>query len=301
MGFLDRLRENPGGNSNMSGIYGMPPVENDDEDALKLVNRLRDRDMQDYKDKAEFDSGLSLRQEQRMRSMFDPKLELDKEKMAQSSNLAQQELGFKANESRTNQLRADKEFELGRDKLSQSGKMGQEALDIKTQQEKLNETKNTQINEDRDADRQRKTDEMSQKIEQANQRITIAQQALEDKTADAAAKLAAHKEMAAAVEERHKLELENKQHEFNTTTDLHKQQIATLEKQIADKLAQSQNTEQETKVSPDGTTKVVTTKRGDAATKVQVLGKDGKTYTIPKDKLDDKDADGTPHWKQIGG
>lgn len=289
MGFMDRLRENPGMRGS-NGIYGMSQPENDN-DVLSIVNKLRDRDMQDYRDKATFDDERSLRQEQRLRGLFDPSKHLNIQDMPHTptQNIMNPETVLDL------QLRSKQpELDVEKQKIASQNRFGQEKLNIQEAQQKLNETKNTQINEDRDAERQRK-------VEEANNKIKLAQDALADKTKSSENQLQAHKDMAAAIEERHKLELENKQHEFNTTTDLHKQQIAALEKQIADKAAQVANSETTTTISPDEKTKTVTTKKGDAATKVQVLGKDGKTYTIPKDKLDDKDADGTPHWKPVGG
>lgn len=285
---MDRLASNP---SSSSGIFGMPQQENDN-DTLSLVNRLKDREFRDYQNKAAFDDERSLRQESRMRMLFDPSKSMLPQGMDQNpvtQNILTPDQQIDA-QHRMDQPKLD----LAREEMGQKSRFGQQGLDIKAAQEKLNDTKNAQINEDRDSDRNRK-------IEEANNKIGLAQQALEDKNANFDDKLQANKDMSAAMEERHKLELENKQHEFNITSDAHKKHISELEAQAKERLKQGANSETTTEVNPDGSKKTVTTKKGDAAAMIQVLGKDGKTYTIPKDKMDDKDADGTPHWKQVGG
>src|SRR5260370_12448799 len=65
--FMDNLGANPSG----SGIYGQPK-EDSEGDMLSVVNKLKDREMQDFQTKANFMSDLSLRQEARMRSLYDP-------------------------------------------------------------------------------------------------------------------------------------------------------------------------------------------------------------------------------------
>jgi len=291
MSFMDRLATNPSGSS--GGIFGMPAPQND-SDTLSIVNRLKDREFEDYKNKARFDDERSLRQESRMRQLFDPNKNTNSQPQVNNqAGIIPNILTPDQQVYQQQQLEQPK-LDMESKKLDSQSKFGQQGLAIKDAQEKLNQTKNTQINEDRDADRERKVNE-------ANQKIALAQKALTDKDTNSAAQLQAHKDMAAAIEERHKLELENQKFDFNAklteqkrqfdeTSGLHKQQIADAE-----------NSQTTTEVNPDGTKKTVTTKKGDAVAMIQVLGKDGKTYTIPKDKLDDKDADGTPHWKSIGG
>ena len=277
---MDRLSANP---SSTSSIYGMPDQQSD-QSVLDIVNKLKDREMQDFRDKANFMSDLSLRQEQRMRNLYDP----------EKSNLNQ-----KQNTVMVNQMTPYEQGELGikqqglnleSQRIGQQGKLGQQALDIKSQQEQLNKQKSDQINAQKQADLERK-------INEANQKIELAQQALQQKSDNAAAQLEAHKALAAAVEERHKLELDMKQHQFDVTSEQHQKQIKLLE----ERLKQAGVTETTTEINPERTRETVTTKRGDKAGTVNVIGKDGNQYTIPRDKLNDMDADGTPHWKQIGG
>jgi len=288
---MDRLASNPSGSS--GGIFGMPAPGND-SDTLSIVNRLKDREFEDYKNKARFDDERSLRQESRMRQLFDPNKNTNSQPQVNNqAGIIPNILTPDQQVYQQQQLEQPK-LDMESKKLDSQNRFGQQGLAIKDAQEKLNQTKNTQINEDRDADRERKVNE-------ANQKIALAQKALTDQNTNSAAQLQAHKDMAAAIEERHKLELENQKFDFNTklteqkrqfdeTSGLHKQQIADAE-----------NSQTTTEVNPDQTKKTVTTKKGDAAAMIQVLGKDNKTYTIPKDKMDDKDADGTPHWKSIGG
>jgi len=160
-------------------------------------------------------------------------------------------------------------------------------LDIRGQQEKLNQQKSDQINANKQADMQRKIDDSSQKF-------AAAQAELERKTKAGEDTIQAHKDLAAAVEERHKAEMTMKEHQFNIIKDQHQKTIDNLTEQLKQR-GRSKTT---TEINPNGTKRTTTTERGSAADTVQAIGKDGKTYNIPKDKLDDKDADGTPHWKQ---
>src|SRR5258708_31244549 len=64
--FMDSLASNPSGS-----IYGQPS-QTSDQDVLNLVNQKKDREMRDFKEKSNFMSDLSLRQESRMRSLFPP-------------------------------------------------------------------------------------------------------------------------------------------------------------------------------------------------------------------------------------
>lgn len=285
---MNSLGSNPSG----SGIFGMPAQENDN-DTLSIVNRLKDREMQDYKDKANFNQDLQLRGEQRMRNLFDPSKHLNTQDMnhVMGPNILTSDQQI----DKQHQLEQP-QLDVEKQKIGQQNKFGQQALDIKAAQEKLNDTKNSQINQDRDADRDRK-------ITEANAKIALAQQALSDRTASAESQLQAHKDMAAAVEERHKLEMAMKDNQFKVTSDQHQQRIKDLEdklKQGQEKLDQGFNIQKVEEIDPKTGIKTTNIKRGDAAQTIQAIGKDGKTYTIPKDKLNDMDSDGTPHWKPIG-
>lgn len=301
MTFMDSLKTNPSGSS---GVYGAISPSNDN-DTLSIVDRLKDREMQDFKDKAHFMSNLSLQQD-RLRRLYDPSVgpkgaqtpevqqNLDRgqgqeQNPTQGMNVSQvrdpnQMTGYEKGELSIRQQGLGQEQQ----KINQAGKLGEERLGIQTAQEKLNQQKSDQANAAKQADLERK-------INEANQKIELAQQALQQKGDNAAATLEAHKTLAAAVEERHKLEMENMQHRFDVTSDQHQQTIDALNERIK----QSKNMKQVKRDSAGNEITTETTK-GDEADTVQAIGKDGKTYTIPRSKLDDKDADGTPHWKPGG-
>jgi hypothetical protein len=272
MTFMSSLAANPSGGS---GIYGQPNQQSD-QDVLGIVNQLKDREMNDFKNKAVFMSDLSLKQD-KLRALFDPSKEGGpQQQQQQGPNVV---LGKDPNE-----MSGYEKGELGirqqglgleRQKIAQQGKLGQEGLDIKSAQERLNQQKSDQINKNKQDDMQRKIDESNAKIEQA-------QKALESKNNNAEQALEAHKAMAAAVEERHKLELAQKDAQFKKVQEQHQQTIDQLEV----KIKQAGHSKQ---VKKDSQGNVITTEttKGDAAETVNVKGPDGKTYPIPKDKLDD--------------
>jgi hypothetical protein len=145
----------------------------------------------------------------------------------------------------------------------------------------VNKQKSDQINATKQADMQRKTDE-------ANQRIALAEKALNDKNANAEAQLKAHQEMAAAVEERHKLEIAQRDAAFQEAKKQHQAQIDELN----NRLKQSGRTK--TTVQQGGETRTTTTEKGSAAERIKVIGPDGTPGYIPADKLDDWNANHAP-------
>ena len=278
MTFMDSLASNPS-----SGIYGQPGIGSNN-DALSLVNRIKDREMQDFKNKADFMADLSLRQESRMRQLYDP----NKPALA-GGQVPQNVVMTKDPNEITPYQQADlgirqRAQSINSQRLAQQGKLGEQALGIKTQQEALNRQKNEQINTQKQADLQRKIDE-------SNQKLALAQQALTNKTTNAADQLQARKDYQAAVEERHQAEMDLKQHQFDLVNDQHQQQIKDLET----KLKQNANTKTTTTLDPSGNTKTVDTQRGIQSTApvrnpdgtYTVTTPDGRTGTIPGDKLDD--------------
>lgn len=276
---MDSLAANPS-----SGIYGQP---SQNQDVMGLVNQLKDREKQDFQDKANFMSNLSIKQD-RLKRLYG----LDGGQGSQGPQSSQGQPMNTVMAQDPNQLtgfqKADlgiRQQQLGQEgqKIAQQGKLGQEALDVKGQQEKLNQQKSDQINAQKTADMQRKIDESNAKIEQAKA-------ALESKNTNAEASLQAHKELAAAVEERHKLEMANMQHRFDITSDQHQKTIDNLTEQMK----QKGRTKTTTNINAAGNQKTVTTERGNAADTVQVIGKDNKSYTIPKDKLPEWQANHAP-------
>jgi hypothetical protein len=281
---MDSLANNPSGN-----IYGQP-AQTGNGDVLELVNQLRDRDMRDFKDKSNFMSDLSLKQD-KMRAMFNPdRLGLKDNQQPLPNQEMNTVLGQDPNAMtgyEKNKIGLEQQnLGLERQKIAQSGKLSQNALDIKQQQADLAQQKSDQIHAQKQSD-------MERKIAEADKKLEFAKQKLETDSADKEKSLQAHKDLAAAMEERHKLELAQKDAQFQRTSEQHQQTIDRLNKD----LEQKKNTKTTTELNADGSKKTVTTERGDTGT-VQVIGKDGKSYTIPKNKLNDMDADGTPHWKQ---
>lgn len=289
MGFMDRLAENPS-----SGIFGMPKQESDN-DALSIVRKLKKINMQDYQDKARFDQDNSLRGEMRMRELFNPALINQKP----NQNPAPPQTVLSTEQELQNVERLQKpQLEIARSELGQKSRFGQQALDIKDAQQKLNDTKNSQINEDRDLERSRKVDESTRKADEVTKKLELAERTLTDRTATSEARLQAYKDRSDAMDERHKLELTQKDSHFQTTSEQNAEKIRILEEQ----LAQRGLSESTTEVNEDGSKKVVTTKRGSAAEEIEVVDtKTGATGIIPKNKLDDKRPDGSPRWKKAGG
>jgi len=295
MGFVDNIAANAPGRS---GIYGQPG-QGQDLDVLGIVNKLKDRELQDFKDKSNFMSDLSVKQQGKLRTMYDPNNQpIDQQTGLRHTPDGQQmgvQLGYDSkmmpqsapmNDYQKGELGIRQQgVNLESQKLAQTGKLGQESMDIKTRQEALNKEKSDQINATKQADMQRKITESEAKIEQA-------QAVLESKNTNAEAQLEAHKALATAVEERHKLEMTQKQGQFDKLNEQHQELIKQSEKKL------KQGSRSQTTVEQGGEKRTTTTTRGDAADTVNVMGKDGKQYTIPKDKLNDMDADGTPHWKQ---
>lgn len=292
---MSSLAASPGNSS----IYGQPKQTSDD-DVLGIVNQMKDREMQDFQKKAIFMADLSNKQE-RMRALFDPSGPTGGQGQPVVGGGGQQGPIGQAGQQNTvmakdpNEMTGYEKGELGvrqqglnleSQKMAQQGKLGQESMDIKQQQEKLNQQKSDQINAQKQADMQRKSDE-------ADQKIALAQKALEDKNNNAETALKAHQDMAAAVEERHKLEMQKLQDRFDTTSKQHQLTIDNLTEQIKQK-----GRSKTTVTDSTGASRTTTTEKGSAADTVKVKGKDGQMYEIPKDKLDDKDADGTPHWIQ---
>lgn len=271
---MDSLAQNPSGGS---GIYGQPKQPND---TLEIVNQLKDREMNDFKQKAAFMSDLSLRQD-RLKQVFDPQNNQQQQQPMNTVAAADPNVmtGYQKGELGVRQQEANTESQ----RLAQTGKLGQEAQDTKIAQEKLNQQKSDQINVEKQKELQSKTDE-------ANKKLELAQQALNDKTKTAEEQLQSHKDLAAAMEERHKLELAQKDFQFQTASAQHAQQIKDMEQKIKD----SANSTTTTELDASGNKKTVTTQKGSSsnapvknADGTYTVTKNGQTGIIPADKLDD--------------
>lgn len=284
MTFMANLAANPSGSS----IYGQPSA-NDDMESLGIVNKIKDREMKDFQDKANFMADLSIKQD-RMKRLFDTQGPFNQPNPGQNGQQQGQPNVVMGKDPNT--MTGYEKGELGvrqqglnleSQKLGQQNKLGEQALGIKADQEKLNQQKSDQINDTKQKDMQRKIDD-------ANNKLGLAYDQLNNKANSLDQTLAAHKAVADAMEERHKLELAQKDAQFQKTSQQHQQTIDNLTEQLKQR-GKSQTT---TEVNADGTKKTSTTLKGSAADTVNVVGKDGKTYTIPKDKLDDWNANHKP-------
>lgn len=280
---MDSLAANPSGSSgiyNSGGGSSSPGMG----DVLNIVNQLKDREMRDFQAKSNFMSDLSLRQEARMRNLFNPEGATQGGQNTQGMNTVvahdpNQITGFQRGELGVRQG----ELGVRQQQLAQTGKIGQERIDIQSAQQKLNQQKSDQINANKQADMQRKIDESNRKLE-------LAQADLDRKTKAGEDTIQAHKDYQSAIEERHKLELAQKQHQFDVTSEQHGKQIKALEERVK----QTGKTTTKTRVNAEGTERTTETRRGAASDTVQVTGRDGKTYEIPADKEDDWNANHAP-------
>lgn len=294
MAFVDQLGANSGPPIR-SGVYGQPsPTDN--QDTLSLVNQLKDREMMDFKNKAEYMADLSIRQQQRMRSMFGPDSmggqNLANRTTVDTGEAPGQPSPDSLSSSPLSKLNPQQRLDYGlkQQELGQKERFGQEALDVKSAQEKLNQQKSDQIHE-------QKVNELQQKHDKAISDLDLANRKLQANTTDHQAHIDFLKAKQDADEARHNLDSARRDKQLDETKRMDDAKIQDLQ----DKLKQAQHTSVKTKLDASDNEKTVETTRGDAAETVDVLGKDGKPYTIPKDKLNDMDSDGTPHWKQVGG
>lgn len=264
MSFTGNLASSP----NNSSIYGQPS-QGGDPDVLSLVNTMKNREMADFKEKANFMSDLSLKQD-RLKKLFDPEQssggQTQNTVMAQDPN---QMTGYQKGELGIRQQEANTESQ----KLAQQNKFGQESQDLKTKQEALNQQKSDQINAD-------KNKKMQDDMDQYKGKLDLAYQQLQDKNTSAEQQLELHKTIAENTEAYHKLQMAQQQDKFEKSQSDHKDAM----KNMQDKLDQASHSKTTTQMNADGTKKTVETDKGGT---VQVQGKDGKTYEIPADKADE--------------
>jgi hypothetical protein len=286
---MESLASNPS-----SSIANQPGPQ---QDPLGIVNQLKDREMRDFQTKANFMSQLSLKQD-RLKQLFDPN-NPDQDILgtrnitpeAQGTPPIRQSVGLTPGMSQRdpNAMTAHETADIGikqqglgleQQKMAQAGKLGEQALGVKTKQEELNAKKEQDIHD-------QKQNELKAKIDESGQKLTQAQAKLEAAQGNAEASLAAHKEMNVAMEERHKLELAQKESQFQRLSAQHNQVIKDLEQKNKD----AKNKKVTTEVNPEGTKRTTTTSSGDT---VQVKHKNGKMYEIPADKLDEWNASHAP-------
>lgn len=265
MGFLDSLAANPRG----SGVYGAvaPDSGLDVNSMIGIVNRLRDRSMADYKEKANFDNDMSQRQGNLRQTFGNPAANAN-------PNAPGMDVVFKDNAPppispfQNAGLAIDKaKLGIEGQKLAQNSKFGEERLGIAKDKQELDETKNKQIYETKTADLQRKHDE-------AASRLKLAEDALSQKgnTAEATAKY--HQAQIDALNARHDLDLHGRDAALEEQKRLHDAQIASM--QNKSELAGKPDVTT-TEVNAAGDKKTVTKGKGG---RVSVMGPNGKSGTI---------------------
>ena len=284
---MDSLASNPAGSS--AGIYGAvnPNQQMDDyaTHALSFVNRMKDREMQDFKDKAMFMADLSLKQD-RLRKLYDPNVQDTNQDPSNTKGMntvmardPNEMTGYEKGELGIRQQQLGQESQ----RIAQQGKLGQEALDVRNAQEKLNEQKNQQIFETKMKDMERKTQEAEQKAELARQRLEQQGQTIENLKAYHDAQMAANQAKFDA-------QTALQQGRFEELQRSHK----ALEVDRARRTDQAGRTSVDVKVNPEGTERTTTTTRGSQSFPTRnsdgtyhVIGPNGQEGDIPGDKLDD--------------
>jgi hypothetical protein len=285
---MDSLAANPSGSSSMYGQGGNQPP--DISTPLYLVNQLKDREMKDFKDKANFMSDLSFKQD-RLKALFDPSRPSFGENQP-SPAMPDPQHPFGDRDAISGPQKADlamkqQGMDLDKAKLAQQGKLGQEALDIRTSQEALNQQKSDSIHQQKIAESERKQEEFRQKME-------LATQALGDKTKSADEQLKLHQSIAENTKAFHEAEKSIMDLKFKKSQSDHEDAM----KAMKDKLDQAKRTSTTTTIDPSGNKRTVDTKRGSAADTVQVKGKDGQLYEIPADKKEEWDQQHAPEEEQ---
>lgn len=267
MAFLDRLAANPSG----SGIAGaVAPESYNQNNLINLVNTIKDRDMNDFKAKANFMSDLSMRQN-RMNSIYDPgqtnsnidhpmNTVLGKDPNAISPT-DQVEIGLKK-----------QGLGLEQQKIAQTGKLGEEAVSVRTAQEKLNQQKSDQINDLKMNDLQRKSDE-------ANSRLDLANKALTQKGDNATAMQQLSQARIDALQAQHDLDNHRRDAQAADTQKMHEAAM----KNMQDKLdLAGQPTTVKTDVTNDasGNPNSVTKTTSKGSSRIKVTGPNGESGTV---------------------
>ena len=274
---MSNLAANPSGSG---GIYGQPGQTSNDE-ILGIVNKLKNREWEDYKNKANFNADLSMKQE-RIRRLFDIEQQQRDQTGPQGGpkNVVWGDDSHKALSAMSGYQGAQlgirqQELDLDSQKMVQQGRLGQEALDIKSDQQQLNQQKSDQLKD-------REQAKLQHKIEESDAKLELVKQGLEDRNKTAEDRLALQKELAANMKERYELDRAMKEHQFNTTNENH---LATI-KQQEEKLKQGAESETTTELNADGTKKVVSTKKGSAIKKrIAVIGPNGESGTVEEDDV----------------
>lgn len=283
--FMQSLSSNPSG----TGVYGATPQQSD-QDVLGIVNRIKDRDMMDFQEKANFMSDLTLRQNRLQKLYGGDSIDPATAPIGGSPQDSQGQPGVQQPQNtvldKSQEITPYQQGQLGIDraKLQQEQqKIGQseEATTIKSAQEKLNQQKSDQINANKQA-------QLEDNVRKEQDNVKIAQQKLEQAGNDFATRTAAMQDYQKAMEAYHNANMERLQGNFDITSKQHQQTIDDMQK----KIDQMSKTTTKTAINPEGTEKTVTTQRGNEPPPGRVwgIGKDGNQYPVPIDKIDDWNA-----------
>ena len=266
MTFMSSLAANPSGSGS---VFGMPgPQRGGDE--LQFVNNIKDREMNDYKNKANFMADLSIKQD-RLRKLYGldggAGGQMQQPQGNQSPEQQQQMLNAQDPSKQINPMQQaqlglqQRGQDLESQRITQQGKMGQEAIDIKQQQADLNQQKSDQINA-------LKTQEAENRRNEAEARLKLQGDTIEN--------LKAYRE---AMDAWHKTQMEDKDRQHQKDKDQMQANIDALHAQMDRRLDQGDtrldqagNKEVTTNVNPEGTKRTVTTKSGSSQDENDPLG-----------------------------
>lgn len=266
MGFLDELRARNGATGlTYAGDPGMGSTSSPSDvlnSIMPAFNQIRNRNVQDFKDKAQFSSDLGLRQE-RMRSLFAPE--------PQQGGVVYQPPPSEINNNRLISPFQAAGLELDKQKLAEQKRTGSDKLALDQQKFGLEKEKSDQIY-------QTKQDEMTRKVDDANNKLKLAYDQLAQKGNDASATANFKQAQLDALTARHELEMAQKDKDREETVRIHDAQI----KDMQDKLDAMQNTITTTEMNPDKTKKIVTTAKGDSAKNalIAVISPTGQKGTV---------------------
>jgi len=253
MGFFDSLAANPSG----SGIYGLGGQEKPDYGSAMSMNmELRRRDMNDFMKKANFMSDLSMKQN-RLQSIYGTNPMASGASSSNVSGGQPMNTFFREDPDRITPLQREtmnlKREDLGidRSRIAQTSRLGSEKLALDKEGHALDVKKNQQIFDTKQANMERKFDE-------ANKRLALAQDQLNQRANDSNARIELQRAQQEATTARHALDISRKDTQLEETRRMHQAQIDD----ILARRDQSSNVVQESEANPEGTKKVVTTKKG---------------------------------------
>lgn len=241
MGFFDEIINSP----NNSGIYGSGRSRTMDlGGVLSADSELRRRDMNDFKNKNQFMSDLSLRQN-RLGNVFNTQTEQQK-----PMNVVFKDDSITPFQKAQLDIKKD-DNTIDRAKLAQTSKLGEEKLDLAKAGHELDVKKNQNIYDTKHAEMQRKVDE-------SNNRLGLAYDQLQNKQNDANSQINYHKAQMDALKAQHELDNHRRDSAAEETKRMHDAQIQALQ----DRIDQTGNTETTTELDESGKKRTVKVKKG---------------------------------------